>query len=152
MKNLIVAFLLCLATSGLLAAPTPNEEAVWKLENSYWKDVQANDLEAYRSLWHPNFVGWPSVNAAPVHKDHITDWITDNTSRGRHLASSKLEEAASQATENVVVTHYWITLKWVDKAGAGKESTTRICHTWIKTPDGWQIIGGMSCPALDRKS
>ena len=28
----------------------------------------------------------------------------------------------------------------------------RICHTWIKTPDGWQIIGGMSCPALDRKS
>ena len=59
---------------------------------------------------------------------------------------------ASPATENVVVTHYWITMKWVDKAGAGKESTTRICHTWIKTPDGWQIIGGMSCPALDRKS
>ena len=28
----------------------------------------------------------------------------------------------------------------------------RISHTWIKTPDGWQIIGGMSCPALDRKS
>jgi ketosteroid isomerase-like protein len=151
MKNLIVAFLLCLVTFGLLAAATPNEDAVWKLENSYWKDVQTNDLETYRSLWHPNFVGWPSVSAAPVHKDHITDWIADNTSKGRHLDSYKLEEAASQATENVVVTHYWITIKWVDKAGAAEESTTRICHTWIKTSDGWQIIGGMSCPALDRK-
>ena len=152
MRRTIIVLALCLSASAVLAKPTPNEQAVWKLENSYWEYVKTNDLEGYRSLWHPNFVGWPSVSAAPAHKDHITDWITDNTSKGRSLESYKLEQAASQATDNVVVTHYWITMKWVDQTGAGKENTTRICHTWIKTPGGWQIIGGMSCPALDRKS
>jgi ketosteroid isomerase-like protein len=152
MKKTIIAIAFCLSAIHAFARQTANEQAVWELENSYWEYVKANDLESYRRLWHPDFVGWPSVSATPAHKNHITDWITDNTAKGRKLESYKLEQAASQGTANVVVTHYWITSKWVDRAGAGQASTTRICHTWIQTPTGWQIIGGMSCPALVRKS
>ena len=123
---------------------SPDERAVWKLEQSYWKYVQAGDLESYRKLWHPNFVGWPNSSARPKRKDHITDWIAAYTKKGLRLESYDLEPAASQATGNVVVTHYWITDRWVDKEGHGKGKTNRITHTWIRTPDGWQIIGGMS--------
>ena len=51
------------------------------------QNVKANDLEKYRALWHENFVGWPFVSPAPVRKDHITDWITSNTSNGIKLQS-----------------------------------------------------------------
>ena len=131
-----------------------DERAVWNLEQAYWKYVQAGDLESYRNLWHPNFVGWPNSSATPKRKDHITDWIADYTKKGLKLKSYNLEPAGSQATENVVVTHYWITDRWVDKDGHGEGETSRITHTWIRTPGGWQIIGGMSAPvtvAKDKK-
>lgn len=34
------------------------------------------------SLWHKDFLDWPSVTGVPLHKDHITDWITSQTSPG----------------------------------------------------------------------
>jgi hypothetical protein len=151
----------CLFVAMLLSAgpafakeQSADEREVWKLEQAYWKYVQAGDLESYRNLWHPNFVGWPNSSARPKRKDHITDWIADYTKKGLKLKSYKLEPAGSEATENVVVTHYWITDRWIDKNGRGEGETNRITHTWIRTRGGWQIIGGMSAPvtvAKDKK-
>jgi ketosteroid isomerase-like protein len=135
--------LLCTAIPTF-AQQSDNEKAVWKLETSYWEYVKANDLDNYRDLWHPNFVGWPASSAQPARKDHITDWITVYNDNGSRMQWFTLQPAASQATENIVVTHYWVTAFWVDKAGQGEPSTSRITHTWIKTPSGWQIISGMS--------
>jgi ketosteroid isomerase-like protein len=145
----ILSFLLLALTfsaSPAHAQQTENEKAVWKLEHNYWEFVQAHDLDSYKNLWHENFVGWPSVSSAPAHKDHITDWISNHTVKGDKMQWFSLQPAASQATENLVVTHYWITSQWTDKSGHGEPSTSRITHTWIKTPTGWQIIGGMSSP------
>ncbi len=121
-----------------------DEQAVWKLEHAYWEYVKAGDLEKYRELWHPSFVGWPSSSAEPVGKDHITDWITAFTQKGLKLRSYEQVPAASHATGDVVVTHYWLTEDWVDANGHGEPDTNRITHTWVRTPAGWQIIGGMS--------
>jgi hypothetical protein len=114
---------------------TPDETAVWKLENSYWDDVKSLDFVSYRALWCPDFIGWPFISPAPLHKDHIADWIDQYTTKGLHLRSYSLRPAASHATGNIVVTYYWLTATW---------QTSRITHTWIKTPTGWQILGGMS--------
>jgi len=128
------------------AQQTDNEKAVWKLESSYWEYVKALDLDRYKELWHPNFVGWPSTNGQPARKDQITGWIAAHTEKGERMQWFSLQPAASQATENIVVTHYWLTAFWQDKAGRGEPSTSRITHTWIKTAGGWQIVGGMSAP------
>ena len=68
------------------------------MEKAYWEYVKANDLQKYRALWHENFVGWPFVSSAPVRKDHITDWITANTSKGITLQSYWIEQLAIQVT------------------------------------------------------
>jgi len=128
------------------AQQSPDEQAVWKLEHSYWEDVKALDLARYRELWHPNFLGWPFVSPRPVGKDHITDWITANTTKGLHLESYSLKPGASQPSENLVVVHYWVTSTWADKDHKGDPHILRITHTWIKTGKGWQIISGMSAP------
>ncbi len=110
--------------------------------------MKANDLEKYRALWHANFVGWPFVSPAPVRKDHITDWITSNTSKGITLHSYPIEQLAIQVIGDVAVDYYRINATWAN--GAGVEVRTdrlRITHTWIRTRGTWQIIGGMSSPA-----
>lgn len=141
-RTCVVLLLLCACLT--FGQQTPDETAVWKLEHQYWENVKAGDLTAYRALWHPNFVGWPSVSPKPARKDHITDWIANYTSKGMRLKQYTLEPAASQATGDIVVTHYWITDTWVDKNGKGAPEKTRIMHTWLRTANTWQIISGMS--------
>jgi ketosteroid isomerase-like protein len=122
------------------------EQAIWKLEHAYWQYVQDNNLAAYRGLWHQNFLGWPSVSAAPVGKDHITDWITSQTAKGLTFKSGEFKPARIQVTGDVAAVYYWITLRWLDKDGHGAEHTLRITHTWLRDGKDWRIIAGMSMP------
>jgi ketosteroid isomerase-like protein len=156
MRLVSVALLLMLCTSISVAQQpaqqTTDEIAVWKLEHSYWDYVKALDLVSYRALWNADFVGWPYVSPTPQRKDHITDWIDTYTTKGLRLKSYSLKPAASHETGNIVVIYYWLTAVWADKNGKAEPATSRITHTWLKTPAGWQILGGMSTlPIEDKK-
>jgi hypothetical protein len=70
-----------LASSLFASQPSADEKEVWSLEDSYWRYVQANDLDRYRTLWHADFLGWPLSNPEPVRKERITDWITGESFR-----------------------------------------------------------------------
>ncbi|HEX3373911.1 MAG TPA: nuclear transport factor 2 family protein [Edaphobacter sp.] len=151
LQRMCIALLFALCAGITFAQQSSNdsldETAVWKLEYSYWDDVKSLDLVSYRALWHADFIGWPFVSPTPLHKDHVTDWIDHYTAKGLHLRSYSLRPAASHATGNIVVTYYWLTATWQDKNGHGEPQTSRITHTWLKTPatpTGWQILGGMS--------
>lgn len=71
------------------------------MEHAYWRYIQSNDLRSYRSLWGNNFLGRPSVSAAPVRKDHITDWIPSQTSRGQVFKTVEFKPAAIQVEEDM---------------------------------------------------
>jgi ketosteroid isomerase-like protein len=158
--SLSAALVSLLTISGLTSAsavPTPSQEpkdaqTIWNLERAYWRYVQENDLSAYSDLWHKDFLGWPSVSATPVHKDHITDWITSQTSKGLAFRTGELKPAAIEVTGDVAMVGYWVTFSWVDKDGKGEAHTIRITHAWLKTGDDWRIIGGMSMPVPDNPS
>ena len=146
MFKTIALFLVFAATSFAQNSPK-DEPQVWQLEKAYWEYVKANDLEKYRALWHENFVGWPFISPTPVRKDHITDWITANTSKGITLQSYSIEQLAIQATADIAVNYYRIDMRWANSAGAEvRTDRMRITHTWIRTHGTWQIIGGMSSP------
>ena len=145
-------WLLSTAEHSLSSEPTSpsqgsgDERAVWELERAYWQYVENNDLLAYSNLWHKDFLGWPSVSSVPVRKDHITDWITSQTSKGLAFKAGDFKPAALQVTGNVAFACYWITFRWMDKDGTGSPHTLRITHAWARTGKDWQIIGGMSMP------
>ena len=82
-----IPFLVAFASTAIAQDTAKDEAQVWSLEKAYWEYMKSNDLEKYRALWHEDFVGWPLVSSAPVHKDHITDWITASTSKGIKLQS-----------------------------------------------------------------
>jgi len=146
MLRIIVLFLALTATVfGQNSAK--DESQIWRLEKAYWDYVKGNDLEKYRALWHENFVGWPFVSPAPVRKNHITDWITANTSKGITLQSYSIEQLAIQVTGDIATNYYRINATWANGAGAElRIDRLRITHTWIRTHDTWLIIGGMSSP------
>ena len=146
---LFCASAISIAETTQAQSASSDEQTVWNLEHSYWDYVQANDLAAYRELWHERFVGWPSVSAAPVDKGHITDWITSQTSNGMTFKTVEFKPARIQMTGNIAMTYYWITAKWVDKDGKGAAHTIRITHTWLKDGKHWRIIGGMSMPEAE---
>lgn len=147
-------FLLAITTmafardSAHSASPAQSEAQIWNLETAYWDYVKANDLQKYRALWHSDFVGWPFVSPAPVRKDHITDWITSNTSKGLKLQSYSIEQLAVQVTGDIAIDYYRIKANWTmgDTGEVARTDAIRITHTWIETDGTWQILGGMSAP------
>jgi ketosteroid isomerase-like protein len=142
-----IGLFIALAATVFAQDSAKDETEVWQLEKAYWEYVKTNDLEKYRTLWNDHFVGWPFVSSAPVRKDHITDWITSNTSKGVKLESYSIEQLAIQVTGDVAVNYYRIHATWANAEG-GKDRTDilRITHAWIHTGGTWQIIGGMSAP------
>ena len=93
------------------------------------------------------FCGLAICSPTPVRKDHITDWITSNTSKGINLQSYSIEQLAIQLTGDVAMDYYRINATWANKTGAEvKTDKIRITHTWLRTHGAWQIIGGMSSP------
>ena len=139
-----VVCLFATAQQGFSSAPSEEDQTLWNLERAYWHYVEKNDLAAYSNLWHNEFLGWPYVSSAPVRKDHITDWITSQTSKGLAFKSEEFKPAGIQVTGDVAFACYWITFRWVDKDGQGAAHTLRVTHAWLRSGKNWRIIGGMS--------
>jgi ketosteroid isomerase-like protein len=135
-------------TAAAFAEGSDNEQAqIWNLEKAYWEYVKTNDPEKYRALWHENFLGWPFVSPVPVRKDHITDWITANTSKSITLQAYSIEQLAIQVTGDVAMDYYRVKATWANSTGAEiRTDRLRITHTLTRTHGTWQIIGGMSSP------
>ena len=139
----LAAVLALVALTGF-AQQSADEDAVWKLEHSYWEYVKAQDVASYKALWHENFVGWPSFSPQPVRKDHVADWLTNYKAKGLRLKSYSLKPAASQKSGQVVVVHYWVSMAWTGTDNSEQPETIRVMHTWLKGENGWHIISGMS--------
>ena len=142
-----ISILLALTAAAFAQDSARDEAQVWNLEKAYWEYVKANDLQKYRALWHEDFLGWPYVSSAPTGKDHITDWITANTSKGVKLRSYTIEQLAVRVAGDIAINHYRIKANWAaDETANVRTDALRITHTWIRTHDTWQILGGMSAP------
>ena len=139
-----ISFLLA-SLAFVASAATNVETQIWNLEKAYWEYVKTNDLEKYRALWHERFLGWPSSSSSPVRKDHITDWITKNTSKGVKLQSYEIDQVDMQVTGDNAATHYRIKMTWSGPK-ADETETGRIHHTWLRSNGTWQILAGMSAP------
>jgi ketosteroid isomerase-like protein len=140
----LLAGVLLISSTGRIEAQGSEEQTLWNLERQYWRYVEGNDLQSYLGLWHKDFLGWPSMSAAPLDKDHITDWITSQTSKGLAFKTVDFKPAAIRVTGDVAVTCYWITYRWSDKDGSGATRTLRVTHTWLRGGKDYLIIGGMS--------
>ncbi|MGA8149593.1 MAG: nuclear transport factor 2 family protein [Terriglobales bacterium] len=118
-----------------------NERAVWQKEETYWNLLKAKNEQKYLELWDDGFVGWPRFEAAPVHKDKITHFMSN-----RSVLDYKLEPlSVREFGADVVIVIYRAVIHSSDREGKNESTrTSRLLHTWMKSENEWRIIGGMS--------
>jgi ketosteroid isomerase-like protein len=129
---------------------TSAERAVWQLEEDYWRYVSAGDVEAYVKLWHDDFVGWPCFEWKPTGKRDIGNWVRDIRDKGWKLTYNLKPMAIQEFGDDTVVVHYAAeyVYDYGDGTRSGVDLWRKFTHTWMKTGDRWQIIGGM-CAAQE---
>lgn len=98
---------------GLCSAPglhaeerTSAEQAVWQLEEDYWRYVSTGDVDAYVKLWHDDFVGWPCFEWNPAGKNDIGTWVRDIRDNHWKLTYNLKPMAIQQFRDDTVVVHY----------------------------------------------
>ena len=77
-KTISPALFVILASTSALAIELNEDQAtVWQMEVTYWRYVSSGDVEAYVSLWHDDFVGWPCFSWSPTGKANIGSWVEE---------------------------------------------------------------------------
>ncbi len=121
---------------------SPAQKEVWAAEETMHRSEQQRDMKLFLSLWDDNFVGWPDYEPRPVRKPEIVEGTVEEfqtpQTPGPALPAPKPE--AIGMFGDFAITHYF----WPE-ADQTSPTVFRTTHTWQKGPQGWRIIGGMSC-------
>ncbi|WP_373493360.1 nuclear transport factor 2 family protein [Aquiflexum sp.] len=121
------------------------EDEAWHMEELYWEYVQNIDTVAYKTLWHEDFIGYPSFGDGVSDKRKIASWIPDLHKDPDLKYSYVLHKKASNAIEDVVVAFYDTEYLWTDKVNqVVRKETYKFTHTWKKVDGKWVILGGMA--------
>ncbi|HMQ06464.1 MAG TPA: nuclear transport factor 2 family protein [Saprospiraceae bacterium] len=127
--------------------PTKSElqDEAWHMEELYWEYVQNIDTVAYKTLWHEDFIGYPSFGDGVSGKSKIATWITDLHKDPEMKYSYVLHKKASNAIEDVVMVFYDTDYFWTNKDNqVVRKETYKFSHTWKNVEGKWLILGGMA--------
>ena len=124
---------------------TTLEDEAWHMEELYWQYVQNNDTITYKTLWHEDFIGYPSFGDGTANKSKIATWIPELHADPNQKYSYKLYRKATNAIEDVVMVFYDVDEIWTDQTtNEVRKETLKLTHTWKKIGDQWLILGGMA--------
>jgi len=54
---------------------TPDDTAVWQMEETDWRDVQVDDVNAPLMLWRADLVAWACCTSGPSDTSRIGDRV-----------------------------------------------------------------------------
>ncbi|MDI1324027.1 MAG: nuclear transport factor 2 family protein [Algoriphagus sp.] len=124
---------------------TELENEAWHMEELYWEYVQNIDTVSYKTLWHEDFIGYPSFGDGVSDKSKIASWILDLHKDPGLKYNYVLHKKASNAVEDVVMVFYDTDYFWTDKDNqVVRKETYKFTHTWKKVEGKWVILGGMA--------
>jgi len=121
-------------------AQSSNIEAhLWQLEHDYIAAGRTADPVGNTSYWHDAFLGWPAGTAAPIGQADGLEWRANLVAeRGDVSNGYEFEEMALRLHNDVAIAHYRV------NTTQPEQTSTRVIHVWIRTEDGWKILGGAS--------
>lgn len=121
------------------------EDEAWHMEELYWEYVQKSDTVSYKTLWHDNFIGYPSFGDGVSDKSKIAIWIPELHQDPDLKFSYTLHKKASNAIDDVVMVFYDTDYFWTNKEDqVVRKETYKFTHTWKKVDGKWVILGGMA--------
>jgi len=119
------------------------EEEIWSLEEDYISYFGDANHRAILSLYHSQFLGWPDSEVHPADKNRAKKYLKEKYSEPNQVVS-QISREGIRILENIAITHYLLTLSWIDDEAIEQTRESRLTHTWIKEDSQWKIFGGMS--------
>lgn len=125
---------------------TPEDE-VWNREVAYWGYLRAGEWDLWQDLWHEEVVAWPDNEPGPMYKEGVYQ-LMSGIAEAADFQNVELEirRRSVQVYGDIGIVYYEVHTAIPDEAGGFRPVQQRLTHTWLRTEDGWQIIGGMSAP------
>jgi hypothetical protein len=121
------------------------EDEAWHMEELYWEYVQNIDTVAYKTLWHDDFIGYPSFGDGVSNKSKIAIWIPEMHKDPDLKFGYTLYKKASNAIDDLVIVFYDADEFWTDEDNkVVRKETYKFTHTWKKVHGNWVILGGMA--------
>jgi ketosteroid isomerase-like protein len=121
-----------------------DQQEIWNREEAYLTAVRTRNADAYLSLFHEDFVGWPYFDHDPVRKSDVRkDPFPLHRNSENVVETYDSKRKAVQMFGETAVVHYLVTIT-SNRDGKETARTARITHTWMKTHGVWLIVGGMS--------
>jgi hypothetical protein len=139
-------FLFFAAVGILLAALSPPARAertrdiagAWAGEDAYWKAYADGDFAGYVALFDPRFRGWRCGGLKPGIRSQISAFPP---SSGK--TSFLMDKQGAAAFKGLVITYYRMTQTTAAPDAATHVLVRDFTHTWVPSPRGWRIAGGM---------
>jgi ketosteroid isomerase-like protein len=120
-------------------------DEVWSQEAAYWESLAAADLDAFLSLWHEDCIGWPNNQPVPINKAGLFKMLdTAFESIRFESASYELKPLSVRVIGEFGFVYYEAHASAETKDGQEIATHEKYTHTWMRTANGWKIIGGMS--------
>lgn len=132
----------------------PNlEDEVWNHELAYWGYAETADLDNFISLWHEDGIGWPNNQPAPVNKENARKHMA-GVFETLQLDSLRIEirPLSVRIYGDVGITYFETRSSVTTKDGTKIAERDRATHTWLRTDQGWKIIGGMEVPLTNSQT
>ena len=92
-------------------------------------------------------MGWPNNQLTPMNKGSIYQLVAGMFADLDLVSMTvELKRMSVHVIDNIGITFYETYSHDTMKTGAEISTGERMTHTWLRTGNGWKIIGGMSAP------
>jgi len=119
------------------------EEEIWSLEEDYISYFEDANHKAILSFYHSKFLGWPDSELHPADKKRAKKYLGEKYSEPNQVVS-QISREGIRILGDIAITHYLLTLSWINDEGIEQSRESRLTRTWIKEDSQWKIFGGMS--------
>jgi hypothetical protein len=141
-KAVACAMLLSWATSANGQPAAKDVSAVWAQEARYWSTTLAGDDAGYRALFHDRFTGWPCGRATPGDKSLVAVRPPVGAP-GARPEPPVIDQRTATGGGDTVIVYYRATDRAPQPDGSTNVRVRNFTHTWVRTGQGWRIMGGM---------
>jgi hypothetical protein len=121
------------------------EDEVWSAELAYWGYFKAADLASFVACWHDDGVAW-AIQPAPTNKEAIRALLAPLLPTIESWEYELKPMSVRVYNNSVGVTIFEAHKHARLVTGAEVTEVTKAIHTWLRTDNGWKIIGGMEAP------
>jgi hypothetical protein len=138
---LSLVLLSALGIPGAVAAQTwsPDQQALWKLEEQQWKMSAAEDLSWIDTMVHPRISYWDTDQPMPQNRESLTRWARYNNTNSTVL-EQELFPISAVITGNVAVVQYRYQTARENYKKERETVTGRYTDVFVKDGDRWLFI------------